>query len=126
MDHALDIHLFVLLDDLYSRYDADRLRKAFKPRILLLVPSATLILLLLHMHERTKPLPSLLGVAIPATSAGTVRLGASPSMGAGKGSFSATTGPDGESLPVAPPKEAESGVDYYMSLQAIQNLMGLM
>ena len=26
--------------------------------------------------------------------------------------------------PVVPPKEAESGVDYYMNLQAIQNLMG--
>lgn len=28
-------------------------------------------------------------------------------------------------FPVVPPKEAESGVDYLMNLQAIQNLMGL-
>jgi hypothetical protein len=35
-----------------------------------------------------------------------------------------TTGPDGELLPAVPPKEAESGVDYFMNLQAIQNTMG--
>ncbi|KAL0240300.1 hypothetical protein I308_106550 [Cryptococcus tetragattii IND107] len=29
------------------------------------------------------------------------------------------------SVPVVPPKEVESGVDYFMNIQAIQNLMGL-
>lgn len=45
---------------------------------------------------------------------------------AGKDGFSTSTGPDGQEIPVVPPKEVESGVDYYMNIQAIQNLMGLM
>lgn len=44
-------------------------------------------------------------------------------------SYTATTTRDesGETvgLPVVPPKEVESGVDYFMNIQAIQNLMGL-
>jgi hypothetical protein len=81
-----------------------------------------LIILLIHVREKSHPIPSLLGVTLTAPSA-TQRVNASPALG--QGAFTATTGPDGE-LPVVPPKEAESGVDYYMNLQAIQNLMGLM
>ena len=55
------------------------------------------------------------------TRVGTTHPIANPNGSAG---FTATTGPDGESIPVVPPKEAESGVDYYMNLQAIQNLLG--
>ncbi|KAK1926478.1 integral peroxisomal membrane peroxin-domain-containing protein [Papiliotrema laurentii] len=93
---------------------------AFNPRILLLLPSATLILVLIHIHEKTHPLPSLLGVTLSASSA-TQRVHSSPTLA--QNGFTATNGPDGE-VPVVPPKEAESGVDYYMNLQAIQNLMG--
>ena len=99
---------------------------AFKPRLLLLVPFLTLILLLLHTHERTNPLPSLLGVSVPALSIGTTRVGSSPNPDGGRDTFSASTGPDGQEIPVVPPKETESGVDYYMNIQAIQNLMGIM
>jgi hypothetical protein len=31
----------------------------------------------------------------------------------------------GVAVPVVPLKEAESGVDYYLNVQAIQNLMGI-
>ena len=31
----------------------------------------------------------------------------------------------GVAVQVVPPKEAESGVDYYLNVQAIQNLMGI-
>lgn len=103
-------------------------RPAFNPRLLLLLPSATLILILLHNHERNKPLPSLLGVVAPPPAAGTVRLAAAPSQDGG-GTFTASTvdrdGAGGGAVPVVPPKEAESGVDYYLNIQAIQNLMGL-
>jgi hypothetical protein len=67
-------------------------------------------------------LPSLLGVTLSASSA-TQRVHSSPTLA--QNGFTATNGPDGE-VPVVPPKEAESGVDYYMNLQAIQNLMGQM
>lgn len=99
---------------------------AFNPRLLLLLPSATLILILLHNHERNKPLPSLLGVVAPPPSAGTVRVTTTPSQD-GSGTFSASTvdKDGGGTVPVVPPKEAESGVDYYLNIQAIQNLMGL-
>ncbi|WVF69896.1 hypothetical protein IAT40_004679 [Kwoniella sp. CBS 6097] len=114
----------------------------FQPRILLLFPSLILILILLHIHEKTTPLPSLLGTFIPPTTA-TDRIGVPPSSpnpadvihttGSGTsgsgGGFSSTTTKDPEgdtiSVPVVPPKEVESGVDYFMNLQAIQNLMGL-
>ncbi|OCF37433.1 hypothetical protein I316_00554 [Kwoniella heveanensis BCC8398] len=122
----------------------------FQPRTLLLLPSLILILILLHIHEKTTPLPSLLGTFIPPSSA-TDRIGVSPpspnpatsttasgsadasgaggSTGSSGGGFSATTTKDAEgdtiSVPAVPPKEVESGVDYYMNLQAIQNLMGL-
>lgn len=44
--------------------------------------------------------------------------------GAGKDASGAgSTGASG-GIPAVPPKEAESGVDYYMNLQAIQNTMG--
>ena len=99
-----------------------KLMTAFNPRLLLLLPSATLVLILTHIHEKTHPLPSLLGVTLSAASA-TQRVNTSPSLGAS--AFTATQGPDGETA-VVPPKEAESGVDYYLNLQAIQNLMGQM
>lgn len=95
---------------------------AFNPRLLLLLPSAILVLLLVHIQERTHPIPSLLGVTLTAPTA-TQRVNSSPAVS--QGAFTTTNGPDGET-PVVPPKEAESGVDYYMNLQAIQNLMGLM
>ncbi|WVQ97954.1 hypothetical protein IAU59_005074 [Kwoniella sp. CBS 9459] len=119
----------------------------FQPRTLLLLPSLILILILLHVHEKTTPLPSLLGTVIPPSTA-TERIGGSPTSpnpavatnasasgsgaagaGGGSGGYSTTTTKDAEgdtvSVPVVPPKEVESGVDYYMNLQAIQNLMGL-
>ncbi|ORY27745.1 integral peroxisomal membrane peroxin-domain-containing protein [Naematelia encephala] len=100
----------------------------FQPRILLLLPSLILILLLLHVHERNHSFPSLLGVFTPTPTAGTVRVNPSPNPNS-TATFSASTVPDGTEggaqIPVVPPKEAESGVDYYMNLQAIQNLMGL-
>jgi len=95
-------------------------RAAFNPRLLLLLPFATLVLLLIHIHERTHPCPTLLGVMISPASA-TPRATSTPPMGSG--AFTASTGPDGETA-VVPLKEAESGVDYYLNLQAIQNLMG--
>lgn len=99
---------------------------AFNPRLLLLLPSATLILILLHNHERNKPLPSLLGVVAPLPAAGTVRVSSTVSQD-GNSSFTASTNEKdgGVTVPVVPPKEAESGVDYYLNIQAIQNLMGL-
>ena len=100
--------------------------KAFKPRILLLLPSVALIILLLHTRERISPLPSLIGVFGLPLSIGTTRVGSSPNPDLNKESLTTSTGPDGHEIPVVPPKETESGVDYYMNLQAIQNLMGLM
>lgn len=107
---------------------------AFKPKLLLLLPSATLLLILLHIHERTNPLPSLLGVALGPTPMGTARITANAAQGgsasspvaSSSGAFTSSTGVDGEVIPVVPPKEAESSVDFFMNMQAIQNLMGLM
>ncbi|WVQ84147.1 hypothetical protein IAT38_006294 [Cryptococcus sp. DSM 104549] len=109
---------------------------SFQPRVLLLLPSLALIILLLHINERTTPLPSLLGIMAPVPTA-TSRVDADARRASGQSStsperssaFTASTtkGEDGETVgvPVVPPKEAESGVDYYMNIQAIQNLMGL-
>jgi hypothetical protein len=97
---------------------------AFKPRLLLLAPFLSIITLLLHLHERSTPLPSLIGVSQSPPSAGTTRL--APVSGPKEASMSATTGADGEPIPAVPPKEAESSVDYYMNIQAIQNTMGWM
>jgi len=121
VDHALDLHLY------FNPCRELQILKmtAFKPRLLLLIPSLTLTLLLLHAHERTNPLPSLLGVSTASASAGRTRVGPSTNSDTGKDTFSTSTGPDGQEIPVVPPKEVESGVDYYMNLQAIQNLMGL-
>lgn len=91
--------------------------------MLLLIPSLTLILILLHLSELRKPLPSLLGGSIPTPSASTLRT-TGTKVDADGGPVSISTGPDGEPVPVVPPKETESGVDYYMNLQAIQNTMG--
>nr|XP_018265564.1 uncharacterized protein I303_01934 [Kwoniella dejecticola CBS 10117]OBR87722.1 hypothetical protein I303_01934 [Kwoniella dejecticola CBS 10117] len=117
----------------------------FQPRILLLLPSFILILILLHIHEKTTPLDSLLGTSIqpstmtdrknalhppsPDPSANSGKSHDSSSSNAGQGSFSTSTTRDaeGENVEkvVVPPKETESSVDIYMNLQAIQNLMGL-
>ncbi|ODN80394.1 hypothetical protein L202_02645 [Cryptococcus amylolentus CBS 6039] len=104
----------------------------FQPRVLLLLPSLGLIVLLLHIHERNHPLPSLLGIIAPAPLA-TTRV---EQQGSDKGqdspdrlAYTSTTTRDEAGqvvgVPAVPPKEAESGVDYYMNIQAIQNLMGL-
>ncbi|TYJ56296.1 hypothetical protein B9479_002986 [Cryptococcus floricola] len=104
----------------------------FQPRVLLLLPSLGLIVLLLHIHERNHPLPSLLGIIAPAPLA-TTRV---EQQGSEKGqdspdrlAYTSTTTRDESGqvvgVPAVPPKEAESGVDYYMNIQAIQNLMGL-
>jgi len=53
-------------------------------------------------------------------------MGTSPNPDMSRETFSTSTGPDGHEIPVVPPKEVESGVDYYMNLQAIQNIMGVM
>lgn len=50
---------------------------------------------------------------------------ASPSTDGGTFSASSVDKEGGGAVPVVPPKEAESGVDYYLNIQAIQNLMGL-
>ncbi|WVR04549.1 hypothetical protein IAU60_001556 [Kwoniella sp. DSM 27419] len=113
----------------------------FQPRVLLLLPSSVLILILLHIHERASPRTSLLGITIPpmtttdrvdpvmAVTGGTTSAAPTGTGSTTSNSFTATTtkDSDGETVPVpaVPPKEAETGVDYYMNLQAIQNLMGL-
>jgi hypothetical protein len=102
------------------------MRIAFYPRLLLLLPSITLLLVILYNHERNRPLPSLIGVMAPAPAAGTVRI--APSSGQdGGGTFTASQvdKEGGVAVPVVPLKEAESGVDYYLNVQAIQNLMGI-
>ncbi|WVQ74087.1 hypothetical protein IAR50_003672 [Cryptococcus sp. DSM 104548] len=106
----------------------------FQPRVLLLLPSLGLIVLLLHTHERNHPLPSLLGIISPPPLATTrvEQTGVSEKTkedSPDRGAYTSTTTKDesGETVgvPVVPSKEAESGVDYYMNIQAIQNLMGL-
>ena len=63
----------------------------------------------------------------PPPVAGTVRVTAAPSQEGGSAFTASTNEKDGGgAVPVVPPKEAESGVDYYLNIQAIQNLMGLM
>ncbi|WRT64878.1 uncharacterized protein IL334_001814 [Kwoniella shivajii] len=105
----------------------------FQPRALLLLPSLILMLILLHTHERLAPLPSLLGISIPPSTA-TDRFqppspnpAGNPNASGGGFTSTSTKDADGETVEkvVVPPKEAESAVDYYMNLQAIQNLMGL-
>lgn len=121
-------HLYVQSTEHTHCLDPNIDTAAFNPRLLLLLPSATLILILLHNHERNKPLPSLLGVVSPAPAAGTVRLVAAPSQDGGSTFTASSLERDGAgvgAVPVVPPKEAESGVDYYLNIQAIQNLMGL-
>ncbi|KAK8846845.1 hypothetical protein IAR55_005933 [Kwoniella newhampshirensis] len=127
---------------------------SFQPRTLLLLPSLTLMLILLHTHERTTPVPSLLGIIAPqptatdrinpstgsggsniatattaSVAAAVVNARTSPNLSTGNSAFSASTTKDSEGetvgVPVVPPQEAQSGVDYYMNIQAIQNLMGL-
>jgi hypothetical protein len=101
-------------------------RVAFNPRLLLLLPSITLLLVILYNHERNKPLPSLIGVVAPAPAAGTVRVAPGSSQEGGSAfTASQVEREGGGAVPVVPPKEAESGVDYYLNVQAIQNLMGI-
>ncbi|KAL7418607.1 hypothetical protein Q5752_007065 [Cryptotrichosporon argae] len=103
----------------------------FNPRALLVLPSLSILVVLLHALEVRVPLPSLLG-APPAPPAQ-----ATPRVGGAAGATTTTTtvaGADveagtgagtGGAAVAVPPKEAESNVDYFMNLQAIQNLMGL-
>lgn len=93
----------------------------FQPRVLLFLPSGVLLVLYTWLQERKNPLPSLFGVTLTPTSAGSTRVGSENDANA----YSASTAPDIEGQPVVAPKEAESSVDYYMNIQAIQNLMGL-
>lgn len=92
----------------------------FKPRALLFLPSALVLIIYLSIEEKNKALPSLFGVILPAPNAGSQRIGTNPST-----AYSASTVPETEGAPVVPPKEAESTIDYYMNMQAIQNLMGM-
>jgi hypothetical protein len=129
MDVGVDDDLGVHLCVAYLCDDTILTCSAFKPRLLLLIPSLTLILVLLHLHERSHPIPTLIGTthALPSIGTGRVPVGASPNAGSSGngGTYTTSTGADGETIPVVPPKETESGIDYYMNLQAIQNLMGL-
>jgi hypothetical protein len=124
---------------------------AFYPRLLLCIPSAALILILLHQYEKAHPSltnPASLPTAVPAPRsilsnplAGT--LGASLTANAdpavnpaarndahgdhsteGK-AHGSTVDTDGNVIPAVSAGVPESGVDYYMNLQGIQNLMGL-
>ncbi|WWC67825.1 uncharacterized protein I206_101742 [Kwoniella pini CBS 10737] len=120
----------------------------FQPRILLLLPSFVLILIFLHVQEKSTPIDSLLGTSIqPSTitdrknafapsspdpsvnPSSTTNKSGETHSNTGQGSFSTSTTKDseGENVEkvVVPPKETESSVDIYMNLQAIQNLMGL-
>ncbi|WOO76555.1 Peroxisomal membrane protein PEX28 [Vanrija pseudolonga] len=93
----------------------------FFPRILLLLPSAILLVTYLTFQEQKEPLPSLFGVLIPsAPDAGTQRVGDDPST-----SYSASTVEGKEGVPQAPPGDATSTTDILMNMQAIQNLMGV-
>jgi hypothetical protein len=85
----------------------------------------TLLLIILYNHERNKPLPSLIGVIAPAPAAGTVRVTPGSAQEGGAFTASQVEKEGGVAVPVVPPKEAESGVDYYLNVQAIQNLMGI-
>jgi hypothetical protein len=92
----------------------------FNPRAVLFFPTAILLTIYLNFQEKKNPIPSLLGVTTAPADLGTHRVGNSAST-----SYSASTAPDMEGAAVGPPKEAESSVDYFMNVQAIQNLMGL-
>ncbi|CAK9785624.1 unnamed protein product [Cutaneotrichosporon oleaginosum] len=93
----------------------------FQPRVLLFLPTAVLLVIYTWLQERRNPVPSLFGVTLAPTPAGSARIGGD----ADPNSYSASTVPEMEGAPVVPPKEAESSVDYFMNIQAIQNLMGL-
>nr|ODN91493.1 hypothetical protein L204_05477 [Cryptococcus depauperatus CBS 7855] len=103
----------------------------FKPRVLLMLPSLALIIILLHVHERSHALPSLLGkyTSPPLATARVAPTSKKAESGLERDSYTATTTKDEKgdtvSVPAVPPKEVESGVDYYMNIQAIQNMMGL-
>lgn len=91
----------------------------FQPRMLLLLPTTFLLMLFTYMQERKNPVPSLIGVTQIAAPVGTARVSSAG------GDHSTSTAPESEGAPVVPPREAESTIDYYMNIQAIQNLMGL-
>jgi hypothetical protein len=107
------------------------------PRTFLFLPSALVLVIYLSIQEQKTSRPSLFGVTQPAPAVGSMRVSTSSGSGAGepgsggdnggdgKVSYSASTIPETEGNPVVPPKEAESSVDYYMNMQAIQNLMGM-
>ncbi|BEI97419.1 hypothetical protein CcaverHIS631_0210080 [Cutaneotrichosporon cavernicola] len=93
----------------------------FQPRVLLFLPTAILLVLYTWLQERKHPVPSLFGVTLTPTPAGSMRVGGDDNPN----SYSVSTAPDSDGTPVVPPKEAEPSVDYFMNIQAIQNLMGL-
>jgi hypothetical protein len=83
------------------------------------------LLIVLYNHERNKPLPSLIGVLAPPPAAGTVRVPGNTLEGGSGFTASQVDKEGGGTVPVVPPKEADSGVDYYLNIQAIQNMMGI-
>lgn len=91
----------------------------FKPRILFFLPTALLLILFTYLQERKAPVAPIFGVPQTAPPVGTAR------VGSGETGHSASTAPETEGAPTVPPKEAETTIDYYMNIQAIQNLMGL-
>ncbi|TXT15543.1 hypothetical protein VHUM_00046 [Vanrija humicola] len=94
----------------------------FFPRILLLLPSAIVLVIYLTVQEKKEPLPSLFGVLIPsAPDPGTERVGGDDASA----SYTASTVEGKEGAPQAPPGDATSTTDILMNMQAIQNLMGV-
>ncbi|KAJ9097589.1 hypothetical protein QFC21_004623 [Naganishia friedmannii] len=124
---------------------------SFYPRLLLCIPSAALILILLHQYEKAHPSltnPASQLTAVPASRS----ILSNPLAGTLGASLTANTDPavnpaarndahgdhstegkahgstvdtDGNVIPAVSAGVPESGVDYYMNLQGIQNLMGL-
>lgn len=78
-----------------------------------------MLAIFIALQEQKRAVPSLFGVVQPAPATGSARVGTESV------SYSASTAPESEGNPVVPPREAESSVDYYMNMQAIQNLMGM-
>lgn len=79
-----------------------------------------MLAIFITLQEQKRPVPSLIGITQVAPAAGSTRRGGGDSP-----SYSASTAPDADGVPVVPPREAESTVDYYMNMQALQNLMGM-
>jgi hypothetical protein len=120
---------------------------AFYPRLILCAPSAALILILLHQYEKahpsitnpssqftavaapksilSNPLAGSIGAQLTATTDPAVHPTARPDVHADEKAHGSTVDTDGTVIPAASAGVPESGVDYFMNLQGIQNLMGL-